>query len=393
MNIACVLSFVLAFCFHTLQAYAWNELCREAIESTAMSAITMDRLRRLKELLRGHDLVDYTWWPEEVKRRIPQSAILHKQPQSDNTCLTFDSHCPNGQCLIGATRFFFAKMMTSGYPVSRNNVKFVVPQMKYPKDIIFAPSDNLKYLVVLIADLHYPFNMDLIGEESVAQRRVNLSELPEWEAESIRVTGTTTPTLEDFLNKVYMPRHIEMNSDSWYGSWTNVEVLESRYKVEQESFNRNTWDNFEIWAADTANLNCAQLITKNDYIAHSNQIRMTEPLLEKIGTLLSYQIVLAGARIAIVLNYILSNREITYCSKTGMIIEKDPSNAFTSEDYWFMVLIMVIILIGLGFTYYFMLACKQMYNDNIRIHVDFAIKRMIERYRKRHKPVLDLQQK
>lgn len=117
-----------------------------------------------------------------------------------------------------------------------------------------------------------------------------------------------------------MPHYIETNGDSWYGAWTNVEVLGSLYKVEQESFNRNTWDNFEIWATETANLNCAQVITKNDYTDDPDTIKLSEALLERIGMLLRFQIVLGGARIAIVINYILSHREIAYCNKTGMII-------------------------------------------------------------------------
>lgn len=40
--------------------------------------------------------------------------------------------------------------------------------------------------------------------------------------------------------------------------------------------------------------------------------------------------------------------------------------------------------------YFICLAFKQMYNDNIKIHVDYAILRMRERYRQRHKPDLDL---
>lgn len=149
---------------------------------------------------------------------------------------------------------------------------------------------------------------------------VDLSGFPMWESESMTKLGTTHPPLEEFISKVYMPHYIETNGDSWYGAWTNVEVLGSLYKVEQESFNRNTWDNFEIWATETANLNCAQVITKNDYTDDPDTIKLSEALLERIGMLLRFQIVLGGARIAIVINYILSHREIAYCNKTGMII-------------------------------------------------------------------------
>lgn len=392
MRIACVLSFFFMHILSIQKAFAWNELCREAIELTAMSAITMDRLRRLKALLRGHDLVDYTWWAAEVRRRIPQSAPLHKQPQTDKTCETFESTCENGLCLIGGLKFFFAKLMNSGYSISNNKTKFPVPVMKYPKDIKFAATDNLKYLVVLLSDLHYPFNLDLISPDSVGERLVDLSGLPMWEEESVKKLHTTKPTLHQFISDVYMPQYIKTNSDAWYGSWTNVDVLGSRYKVEQESFNRNTWDIFEIWANETANLNCTQLVNKKDYIVETNVIRMTEALLEKIINVLRFQIVLAGARIAIVINYILSNREISYSSKTGLIIEKDPKDVYTSDDYSFMFMLLLMLFIGVMCFKYFMLACKQMYDDNIRMHVDFAIQRMRERYKKRHMPHLDIQQ-
>ncbi|ORM40566.1 uncharacterized protein BXIN_2053 [Babesia sp. Xinjiang] len=372
------------------RALAWDDLCREAIESTAMSAITMDRLRRLKVILRGYDLVDYTWWAGEVKKRIPESAPMHTQPQTDASCVTFDSSCRNGLCLIDATKFFFAKLMNSGYKISAQPTKFEVPSFRYPRDVKFTPADSVKYLVVLLADMHYPFNFDFEGPLSIASRKVDASEHPIWASLCKEKLGTVQPTLEDFVTKVFMPHYIHMNEESWYGAWTNVEVLGTRYKVEQESFNRNTWDNFEIWATETANLNCAMLVTKDDYAEGTNNVKVTDALLERLGMLIRFQIVLAGARIAIVLNYILSHREIAYSEKTGLPIVKNPNDAWKADDYYFVILsslVIGIILVGL---YFISIGMICLFKDSVTKSVDNALRGWRDRRKSKYAPHLDI---
>lgn len=135
-----------------------------------MSAITLDRLRRLKVLLRGQDLVDYSWWSDEVMKRIPLSLPLHYQLQDDPTCKSFNSTCKDDLCLLNGLKFFFAKLMSSGYPVNWTmpTPKYDIPRLNYPQNIIFSPADCVKYLVVLISDLHHPLHFDLTGANSIA---------------------------------------------------------------------------------------------------------------------------------------------------------------------------------------------------------------------------------
>ncbi|GFE53957.1 S1 P1 [Babesia ovis] len=369
---------------------AWDDLCREAIESTAMSAITMDRLRRMKVILRGHDLVDYTWWAGEVKKRIPESAPLHKQLQKDASCASFDASCPNDLCLIKGAKFFFAKLMNSGYGIVAQPTKFEPPLLKYPKDITFAPADSLKYLVVLLADMHYPFNVDLEDPFSIAHRKVDVTEFPMWQSLCMEKLGHSNPTFEEFISKVYMPHYIHTNEESWYGAWTNVDVLGTRYKVEQEIFNRNTWDNFEIWAAETANLNCATLVMKSDIGKDKNTIRLSEELLDRIGTLIRFQIVLAGARIAVVMNYILSHREIAYCDKTGLPISKDPKDVWVFHDYLFVFLVCFVVLVLLTGLYFFWLGLMVMFKDHFVQKVDNALQRWRSKRKSKYAPHLDV---
>ncbi|GIX65526.1 P1 nuclease, putative [Babesia caballi] len=350
----------------------------------------MDRLRRLKVILHGHDLVDYTWWAAEVQRRIPESAPLHKQIQNDETCAAFDSSCPNGVCLIQGAKFFFAKLMNSGYQVSTMPNKFELPPFKYPKEVSFSASDSLKYLVVLLADMHYPFNVDLKEPYSRGQKKVNVSEYPMWESLCKEALGHTNPTFEEFVSKVYMPHYIHTNVDSWYGAWTNVEVLGSRYKVEQEAFNRNTWDNFEIWATETAHLNCSTLITRNDHRGDLNTVELSDPLLERLGMLIRFQIVLAGARIAIVLNYILSHREIKYCEKTGLLIVQNPKDKWTADDYKFAALMVFFACIGLACAYCIARGIRHAYRTTFKGRVETALHNWRERRKNKYKPHLDV---
>ncbi|GBE62360.1 hypothetical protein BOVATA_038530 [Babesia ovata] len=350
----------------------------------------MERLRRLKVILRGHDLVDYTWWAGEVIKRIPESARLHKQPQKDNTCVTFDSSCPDGMCLIEGSKYFFAFLMKSGYAITSNPTKFDLPPFRYPKNVTFTPADALKYLMVLLADMHYPFNLDLDEPYSVAHKKVDVSAYPMWESLCMEKLGHAQPTLEEFISIVFMPHYIHKNEDSWYGAWTNVEVLGSRYKVEQESFNRNTWDNFEIWATETANLNCAMIITRNDYKDDPNKIILSDSLMERLGLLVRFQIVLAGARIAIVMNYILSHREIAYCAKTGLLIEKNPNDRWSMDDIWFSALILAFCGICAAGAYVLFLVVRSIYKRNFKTHVDQALQGWRDRRKKKYTPHLDL---
>nr|BAN64514.1 S1/P1 nuclease, putative [Babesia bovis] len=392
MTLGCLLPLLGLFLLGGKPTLAWDDITREAIESTAMSAITFDRLRRMKVILRGHDLVDYTWWSDEVRKRIPESATLHRQLQNDETCLTFDSTCPNGLCLIQGSKFFFAKLMSSGYSMVSQPIKFELPLFRYPKDVTFTPSDCLKYLVVLLSDMHYPFNVDLAEPHSLAHRKVDLSGFPMWEALSKEKLGHAKPSFEDFIMKVYMPHYIQTNEESWYGSWTNVEVLGSRYKVEQETFNRNTWDNFEIWASETANLHCNGLVTKSDFSKDKQTIKLSDALLDRIGNTIKFQIVLAGARVAVVLNYILSHREIAYCEKTGLLIERHPDDVWRWHDY---VVIMTLTVFGTAVTvgfYFLCIGLLYMFKDHVTQKVDEAIQGWKNRRKSKYQPHLEIHQ-
>ncbi|XP_954953.1 bifunctional nuclease, putative [Theileria annulata] len=328
----------------------WNELCREAIESTAMSAITYMRLRRLKMLLKGEDLVDYTWWADEVLKRIPESLPLHYQYQPDKKSNNFNFTCSNNLCLMAGIKYFFAVLMNSGYPVGTSNTqKFDIPPLGYPRKIKFSPSDCIKYLVVLLSDLHHPLHLDFTQPDSIATIPVDLSDFPVWENISVQTLNTKRPLYGDFLKHIYMPKYIEVNENAWYGSWTHVSTLGLRYSTELDLFNNKTVECFEVWAAETASLNNT-IFDKEDFVylsdtVRTKAIRFTERLDSKLGFLMRLQIVMAGARVAIVLNYILSHREITYDEQTGIIIQKPELEARSINIGYYLVKISIIFLL------------------------------------------------
>ncbi|EKX72974.1 conserved hypothetical protein [Theileria equi strain WA] len=361
---------VITFLAQISGVYGWNELCREAIESTAMSAITYMRLRRLKVILKGSDLVDYTWWGDEVLKRIPESYPLHYQFQTDTTCSSYNFTCENGLCLVSGVRYFFYLLMNAGYAINDSTQpNFQQPEFKYPKDIKFSPSDCLKYLVVLISDLHHPLHLDFKGADSIGNLPVDLTDFPVWKEMAMEILGTYAPSLSAFIREVYMPEYIRMNENAWYGSWTHVATLGSRYTTELELFNRKLTDTFEVWAVETASLNCSTLFSRDDVVpmnsipGFTHAIKFTQELDERLGYLLRFQIVLAGARIAIVINYILTHREISYNEKTGLLIEKDPAKEFTWETLLFCFLFLIFLSFLVALIVVFVVVSRMLYKQ------------------------------
>ncbi|BAM41319.1 bifunctional nuclease [Theileria orientalis strain Shintoku] len=345
----------------------WDQICREAIESTAMSAITYMRLRRLKVLLKGEDLVDYTWWADEVLKRIPESKPLHYQYQPEKGSKDFNLKCSNNLCLLAGIKYFYATLMNLGNPVQElENAKIEIPPLNYPRKVKFSAADCLKYLVVLLSDLHHPLHLDFEQPDSLSTIPVDLSEFPLWESVSMQTLNTKKPSYADFLKYIYMPKYIEVNENAWYGSWTHVSTLGLRYSTELDLFNKKTSDCFEVWAAETASLNNT-LLEKDDYVetdhmGHSKAIKFTEQLDSKLGFLMRLQIVMAGARVGIVVNHILSHREIAYDEQTGLIIQR-PQVDSTQKNVGYYVLMVVFVILILVLIIVLFLVLKNLLNQ------------------------------
>ncbi|KAK2195098.1 Phospholipase C-P1 nuclease domain superfamily [Babesia duncani] len=242
--------------------------------------------------------------------------------------------------------------MNSGYPI-RGVAKpptFTIPSISYSKEIRFSPADCIKYLVVLISDLHHPLHFDFKGKDSVSILPVNLESHPEMKQLSLNKLGTARPMFSLFLRKIFIPEYVKHNEEAWYGAWTNVELLGSRYVVESEAFNRNTWSSFEIWGSETANLICSSLLDEKTDIGKDKSGRYivyNDNLAARLAYIMRVQIMLAGVRVAIVLNYVLSHREIGYDENTGLLIDIDPASLWTWEDY----LLFPAALLLFGFFY------------------------------------------
>jgi len=266
-------------------AQAWGDLGHEAIGMTTMSAITSRMaLYQTKQLLGGKEVPDVANWAHKVAdTENPWAKPMHRQPVNDDAdCekITLSEDCPGKLCLIPAIRHFYGAV---------NDTQTV--DINFPEGKKFQDGEMLAFMVNLIADLHQPFH---VASEDRTLRMVEFEKKPY--------------TLNDFWDTKIAQHVYDESPSSWDGGWTRVDsvpFIKRKYLDE-----KRRWDELgadapkkllEEWALDSAKLACrleSKLGPKKD---KPTKIKSTADMVDKMRE----QILLAGARTAIVINSLL----------------------------------------------------------------------------------------
>jgi len=263
----------------------WGTDGHEAIGMTAMSALAGKALYQARKLL-GEDVQDVGGWAHKVDDKYTWAPALHYQPvlNGDSTkCqdIQIDPNCPGNTCIIPSVRHFYGKV----------NDTMTVTIDSIPSDL--TDSDMLKFMINLIADMHQPFHV-----ASPARK----NRMVEFKGKAM--------TLFEFWDQKLTTYFRNREPGYWDGGWTHVNNVQSDYTKDTRAWNSFKGDKTEKmmmqWGLETAKLACQiemMLPAKKGDAAtpiDSGVLRQWTEMMQK-------QILLAGARTAIVLNSLLHN--------------------------------------------------------------------------------------
>ncbi|ETW49656.1 hypothetical protein PFAG_02316 [Plasmodium falciparum Santa Lucia] len=376
----CFLSFFLFFfLFHNnnntiLYVNCFNNEGHEAIGMVAMSGLKNEQLYELKKLLNGKDLVDIGKWGHIVHDKINGAKNMHFNLQ-ENDCRNINFECKdtNGLCLINSIKYFYNKLLSTN-PDSQNKIynnidkKEILKKSKfiYPRNINFTDSDSLKYLISLISDLHQPLRIGFTHDNG--GQDINITHF--------NIDGTKVKTnLFQYMDNEIIDKMINKYQSSWYSGWTHINRIFDEHKKDEELFEQHGIDVIDIWAKQIISEFCSEFYL-NHYVTHfmmskgdqlhfdtSKNIDIFYDLEFVLERLIRFNILRAGSRISIILNYIFSKKKFSNFRKKS-VFDKDfqesqryhTASAYKSNAIFINLTIIFVILLLL---FYFNIIMKR----------------------------------
>ncbi|EPR60500.1 S1/P1nuclease [Toxoplasma gondii GAB2-2007-GAL-DOM2] len=318
-------------------AQAFKVRAHEAVSMTTLSGLSTSANQALKKLLNGKDLADVAGWAHRVSDKYPDTARLHfmSQPTCPSKPLRTDdiildkSFCEvKGNCLLEAlTYFFFHLVDPDQNKVEQTNPDVITTtNFVFPHDIKTTDADAVKYIINLVGDMHQPLHMGSADDDYGRRAVVQYSD-----GEQMRLT-----TLYNFLEAGLVDKTVKQRQYFWFSGWTHVNSVKGAYDSEKSLFATNKEKMFSEWAKENRAVLCNEVYphvrkTGKDARAAANALGSDAvdeyakavldgssdvPLFEidaaaefALFQVLKKRILLAGARVAIVMNYILQVRE------------------------------------------------------------------------------------
>ncbi|KAK6590545.1 S1 P1nuclease [Cryptosporidium xiaoi] len=295
----------------TTRAISFDADGHSAIGMTTISGLQHKYSQKLKRLMNGKDIVDISGWGERVSQKHPSTLPFHFQSQNrsdflfngdgtikdknglldKNNTNHIGNNCGNNKyCLVRMIKHLFYRLIGS-----QNKV-----EIEYPIGIQLTDSDCVKFLINLIGDLHQPlhfgFSDDNLGRDIKGVMVINgtnekISLYDIWEY------GITKKL------KIEKPHF-------WFGGWTHIFAIRDSYDKELQRWKEIGIDVVDEWALESFNLMCSKI--------YSNPLSR-EPISDNFNIDLTLEfawfeifrnrILIAGARLSIVLNEILKYRD------------------------------------------------------------------------------------
>jgi len=206
--------------------------------------------------------------------------------------------------LLNAIKHFYGRL------VHKPLVDLEWPEKMNPTD-----ADSLKFLINLIGDLHQPLHLGFdegdMGREIKVFFRGNVISLFElFDAAISQAVINDTPNF-------------------WWSGWTHVTRTRSQFDRDTDEWKSKGIDLIDKWAAETVHFACTTVyvnpVTGKNITDELNDgvFRVDESVYSvwKHSTL--NQLLIAGARVAIVLNSILQHREGQLKAGTGVTDVED----------------------------------------------------------------------
>jgi hypothetical protein len=293
---------------------AWSDEGHQAVSMIAVSGLSPHVQAVVKRLLAPEDMVDIGSWGHHLEKDYPLSSKLYyiytsEAKQSCGKTLEInEENCQDSLCLVGGLEYLYKRLQGENV----NNLKC------FPKNEL-TEADALKLLVNLLADLHQPLRVAF--EEDLGGKTILIrSKDSNW--------NNRTLSLFYFYDSFIIEKMKNDSMTYWDGGWTHVRSLASDVfanlkKEWEETSSDQRILLFRKWANEafisSCNIGYKNLLTKQN-ITSGDIISLSEERL-------AYQIIhekllIAGARIAIVLNSIFKHRDLSKLRKTSSFLNK-----------------------------------------------------------------------
>lgn len=301
----------------------------DAIGQTAASAMDQEAIKNLKRLLNGQDASDVAAWGHQADDTFPGLARLHFQVHYDNEktphCGPLKERVPSCQdniCLLEAVKHFYGKVLED------EGRKIVYPAIDYDKaekGLKFTDADSLKMLINLIGDMHQPLHVGFSTDDN-------------GHAVQVKFQGKEM-TLYDFWDKGISEAVREQESGFWYGGFTHVRQVQSEFERDKELFQKEgAFGAFESWLEETVDFACKTAythpVTGKKLVgpdAPAQPVEIDQHAYQMVKDKWLRQLLVAGARTAIVLNDILDAKGAAKL-KEGSTVQTDADKAKAEEE-------------------------------------------------------------
>ncbi|CDI82194.1 hypothetical protein, conserved [Eimeria acervulina] len=292
----------------------------------------MQANQALRRLLNGKDVADVSGWAHRVTEKYPLTAPLHFQRQptcppaltAANTKIerSFCSSSTAAQdgCLLEALTYFFYRLTApekNTEPRDEENPVIRTDKFVFPHGINTTDADAVKYVINLIGDLHEPLHWgssaDDFGRNIFKWNCLALLLLPAVDYE----VGDDTrekhrSSLYEFIEGAFIKKIMSERQTFWYSGWTHVNSVKTFYEEEKAVFAARKETYFLSWAKENRALLCSEIYPLLKRMKKKKN-EQNVYILDRTAEFLFFEIIkkrilVAGARVAVVMNHILQVR-------------------------------------------------------------------------------------
>eukprot|EP00919_Chromeraceae_sp_WS-2016_P052234 GHVR01123862.1.p1 GENE.GHVR01123862.1~~GHVR01123862.1.p1 ORF type:complete len:377 (+),score=62.79 GHVR01123862.1:33-1133(+) len=325
-------------------SYCWDKDAHDAIGMTTMSALKGKPATLLKTLMGGRDVSEISNWSAKLNRKYPWTTRLNDMSTKQWACVLPETNfgkCRSNTCLLPAVKLLYGTL-------SKRIDSSIIKQYDIPMMGTLKPSeaDSTHLLIHLVGEMHQPMRFGFESDDNGRAIRLNYN-------------GKNT-TLFKLWETEIVQTLMRSNPSYWLGGWTHVNSIKSVYDQEKALFKEDPMKTFDKWATDTVKFMCENVYTLSrtgERLTDIKGVVLTQEDDNKMRELVKKQILLAGARVAIVLEDVLQGREsssIKPGSKIGVTDEdetlkrrKQGKLSDYLTNFAINVVIMVFVLVAL----------------------------------------------
>ncbi|KAL8445570.1 hypothetical protein Emed_005528 [Eimeria media] len=351
------------------QISAFQAPAHEAISMTALSGLTLQANQALRRLLNGKDVADVSasacgyivasvataavaradvaaaaaappppppppppsappaaagaagCWAHRVTEKYPLTAPLHFQRQPGcptppplaaqtkiERSLCSSPEASEKGCLLEALTYFFYRLTAPDKnKEDRDDTNPVIKtsEFVFPHGITTTDADSVKYVINLIGDMHEPLHWGSADDDFGRQIQVEFED-----GDGAREVKRTS--LYEFIEGAFIQKVMKERQSFWYSGWTHVNSVKSFYEEEKAVFAARKESYFMAWARENRAILCSEIypllsrMTKKKGETNVYVLDRTSEFL--FFEIIKKRILVAGARVAVVMNYILQVR-------------------------------------------------------------------------------------